>query len=318
MSQSARPTRVKIVELGPRDGLQNEKQLVSVAAKVALIEALAEAGCDAIEAGSFVSARWVPQMADTEEVLRRLHRHAGVSYLALAPTAAQVAKAVDAGLDAVAVFPAATETFSRKNLNASIDEALRRSADVARVALGAGLRVRGYVSCAIHCPFEGWVDPKIAARLAAALRDMGCYEVSLCDTTGAGTADRARAMVEEAAMILPMESIAVHFHDTYGQALANTAACLDLGVATIDSAVAGLGGCPFAPGAAGNLATEDLLYMLDGLGIETGIDINKLAAAGRAIMRELGRASTSRVATVLAGRQTGAPGPTEPAAAATL
>jgi hydroxymethylglutaryl-CoA lyase len=242
-------------------------------------------------------------MADTEEVLRGLHRTAGVSYVALAPTAGQVAKAVDAGLDAVAVFPAATETFSRKNLNASVDEALRRSADVARVAPAAGLRVRGYVSCAIHCPFEGWVDPKIAARVAAALRDMGCYEVSLCDTTGAATADRARAMVEEAATVVPLDAIAVHFHDTYGQALANTMACLDLGVATIDSAVAGLGGCPFAPGAAGNLATEDLVYLLDGLGIETGINLDKLAAAGRAIMRELGRASTSRVATVLAGRQ---------------
>lgn len=297
-----RPARVKVVELGPRDGLQNEKTPVPVAARIALVEALAAAGCRSIEVGSFVSPKRVPQMAATEAVFAGMHRSPGVEYLALVPTVAHVPRAVAAGAGTVAIFPATTESFSRRNLNASVEEALRRAAEVADAARQSGLRVRGYVSCAVHCPFEGWVPPAVTAEIAAALLAMGCHEISLCDTTGAGTPDRARTMVQAVAAKVPLDALAVHFHDTYGQALANTMACLDLGVAIVDSAVAGLGGCPFAPGATGNLATEDLLYQLDGLGIKTGVDLAALAAAGRAIMAELGRASTSRVATVLAGR----------------
>ena len=290
------------MELGPRDGLQNEKTLVTLEAKIALVEALADAGCQMIEVGSFVSPKWVPQLADTAAVFDGIRRREGVSYLALLPSLSRLEQALAAGVTAVAVFPATTETFCNRNLNTSFTEAVARSAEVARASIAAGLKVRGYVSCALHCPFEGWVSPERTAALAGALFDMGCYEVSLCDTTGVGTPNRARTMVEAVSNRIPASAIALHFHDTYGQALVNAAACLDLGVRTFDTAVAGLGGCPFAPGAAGNLATEDLVYMLDGLGIRTGIDLPQLARAGSAIMTHLGRRSTSRVAAALASR----------------
>ena len=294
------PDRVRIVEVGPRDGLQNEKALLPRAAKVELVHALAAAGCGTIEVGSFVSPKLVPQMADTAAVFADLRRADGVSYLALVPSVARLDQALAANATAVAVFPATTESFCSRNLAASCARAVAHSREVARASLAAGLKVRGYVSCALHCPFEGWVDPDCAAALAETLLDIGCYEVSLCDTTGAGTPNRARRMIEAVAARLPLPAVAVHFHDTYGQALANAAACLDMGVRTFDSAVSGLGGCPFAPGAAGNLATEDLLYMMDGLGFHTGIDLPRVARAGSVVMSSLGRTSTSRVATALA------------------
>ena len=290
---------VEIVELGPRDGLQNEQSLVTLDAKVSLVERLADAGCRTIEVGSFVSPKWVPQMANTVSVFERIRRHEGVSYLALTPSAAQLDQALAARATAVAVFPATTESFCNRNLNASCAKAIARSKEVARLSLRAGLKVRGYVSCAVHCPFEGWIAPARTAELAADLMDMGCYEVSLCDTTGVGTPNRARAIVEAVATRIPLSAVAVHFHDTYGQALVNAATCFNLGVRTFDAAVAGLGGCPFAPGAAGNLATEDLVYMLAGLGVHTGIDLRKLASAGSSITTQLGRTSTSRVAAAL-------------------
>lgn len=297
-----RPRRVGIVEVGPRDGLQNEAASVPPAARVALIASLAEAGLRTIEAGSFVSPRAVPQMADTDRVLAELPPLPGVTLPVLVPNRRGLDAAVQAGARTIAVFAATTESFAARNLNASVADSLLRFADVAHQASAHGMRVRGYVSCALHCPYEGMVAPAQVVAIAAALRDMGCYEVSLCDTTGAGTPAQAQAMIRAVAEVLPVERLAVHYHDTYGQALANTWASLEMGVATIDSSVAGLGGCPFAPGAAGNLATEDLLYLLHGVGIETGVDLDRLAASGRAIMAVLGRASTSRVARVLAGR----------------
>jgi hydroxymethylglutaryl-CoA lyase len=239
-------------------------------------------------------------MADSDQVLAQLTCRPGISFPVLVPNMRGLEAALAAGADTIAIFAAATEGFAGRNLNTSVADSLRKFADVARVARAHKVRIRGYVSCAIHCPYEGWVAPAQAARLATALMDMGCTEVSMCDTTGAGTPAHARAMVEAAAAVVPIEHIAVHFHDTYGQALANTLACLQMGVSTVDSAVAGLGGCRYAPGAAGNLATEDLVYMLQGLGVEAGVDLSALAAAGRAIMKALGRTSTSRVATVLA------------------
>ena len=291
--------RVDIVEVGPRDGLQNEQTLVALEAKISLVERLADAGCRTIEVGSFVSPKWVPQMVDTASVFDRMRRREGVSYVALTPSVAQLDQALAARATAVAVFPATTESFCNRNLNASYASAVARSKEVARLSTGAGVKVRGYVSCAVHCPFEGWVSPERAAELAAELMDMGCYEVSLCDTTGVGTPNRARALVEAVANRVPLSAIAVHFHDTYGQALVNAATCFDLGIRTFDAAVAGLGGCPFAPGAAGNLATEDLVYMLDGLGVHTGIHLQQLASAGSSITTRLGRTSTGRVATAL-------------------
>jgi isopropylmalate/homocitrate/citramalate synthase len=297
---STLPRRVRIVEVGPRDGLQNERGIVPADDKIRLIDALVEAGLKTVEAGSFVSPKWVPQMADSDRILTSVTRRPDISLPVLVPNRKGLDAALAAGADTIAVFAAATESFAGKNLNASVADSLRKFSDVAREAEKHGLRVRGYVSCAIHCPYEGFIPPEQAARLAAALMDMGCYEISLCDTTGAGTPARARAMIEASAAIVPIEQIAVHFHDTYGQALANTVTCLEMGVAIVDSSVAGLGGCPYSPGAAGNLATEDLVYMLDGMGIETGVDLAAVAAAGRAITKVIGRNSTSRVATVLA------------------
>ena len=298
------PKRVKIVEVGPRDGLQNEPEVVPVAVKIALIDRLSEAGLEVIEAGAFVSPKWVPQMADSDQVLAGIARKPGVAYPVLVPNRKGLDAAAAAGAGDIAVFGAASETFSRKNINCSIAESLARFAPVAEVARERGLKLRGYVSCVLGCPYEGAVAVSKVAEVADALFQMGCHEISLGDTIGVGTPAKARAMVEAVAARIPVEGLALHFHDTYGQALANVLACLELGVATVDSSVAGLGGCPYAAGASGNLASEDLLYMLNGLGIETGVELARLNAAGRFISDHLGRPPASRVARALAGRAT--------------
>ena len=291
------PARVRVVEVGPRDGLQNEKTAIPLGTKVALIERLAAAGLTTIEAGSFVSARWVPQMADTAELLALLPARQGVSYPVLVPNLRGLEQALATGrVEEIAVFGAASESFSQRNINCSIAESLRRFEPVVAQALAHGLRVRGYVSCVLGCPYEGEVDAGAVTRVAAALAGMGCYEISLGDTIGTGTPLKARRMVEAVAATVPMDRLALHFHDTYGQALANILACLELGVSVVDSAVAGLGGCPYAPGATGNVATEDVVYMLHGMGIETGLDLDRLCEAGTMISSALGRETASRVA----------------------
>ncbi|MDP9083751.1 MAG: hydroxymethylglutaryl-CoA lyase [Pseudomonadota bacterium] len=289
---------VRIIDVGPRDGLQNESVAIPSAARVELINALVAAGIRTVEVGSFVSPRAVPQMARTDEVLAGVSRPPGVLYPVLVPNLRRFEEARKAGVDCVGIFAATTESFTQRNLDCSVAESLVRFGEVAKAALAQGMKVRGYVSCAVHCPFEGWVDPARTADIALSLAQMGCYEISLCDTTGAGTPAQARAMVGAVRAAIPLERLAVHFHDTYGQALANTMAALDEGIGAVDSSVAGLGGCPFAPGAAGNLATEDLLYMLEGLGVSTGVDLDRVVAAGRAITSLLGRRSPSRVAAV--------------------
>ena len=290
------PSRVRIVEVGPRDGLQNEAGVVSIDAKVALIEALADAGLTSIEAGSFVSPKWVPQMATTSDVLARLRPRSGVFYPVLVPNLHGLAAAKASQAMEIAIFAAASESFSKRNINCSIAESLERLAAVAEAALGHGMRVRGYVSCVLGCPFEGEVSLSIVADVARTLTAMGCYEVSLGDTIGVGTPSKARHMVERVARDVPVARLALHFHDTYGQALANILSCLSTGVSVVDSAVAGLGGCPYAPGATGNVATEEIVYMLDGMGIETGVDLGRLCATGDVISAELGKPSGSRVA----------------------
>ena len=295
------PDRVKIVEVGPRDGLQNEKQPISVATRVQLIDLLSESGLQVIEAGSFVSPKWVPQMASSEEVLAGIQRAPGVVYSALTPNMFGYERARDAKADEVAVFGAASESFTRKNINCSIEESLERFRPLAEQARADGIPVRGYVSCVLGCPYEGEIKPQKVAEVSRALLDMGCYEISLGDTIGVGTPEKARYMIETVAQQVPMEKLAVHFHDTYGQALANIYAALQAGIKVVDSAVAGLGGCPYARGASGNVASEDVLYMLDGLGIHTGIDLARLAKAGNFISRALGRESGSKVARAIAG-----------------
>ena len=294
---------VKIVEVGPRDGLQNEPKTVPLAVKVRLIERLAAAGLKTVEAGAFVSPKWVPQMADTAEVLTNLARRQGVRYPVLTPNMKGFEAARAARVDEVAIFGAASETFSLKNINCSIDESLTRFEPVCVAAAEAGIRVRGYVSCVLGCPYEGDVDPGKVADVGARLIDMGCYEVSLGDTIGVGTPARARAMVRTVAASIPIERLAIHFHDTYGQALVNIYACLQEGITVVDSSAAGLGGCPYAKGASGNVATEDVVYMLDGLGIETGVSMPDLLEASRFISKALGREPASKAARALLARQ---------------
>jgi hydroxymethylglutaryl-CoA lyase len=294
------PEKVKIVEVGPRDGLQNEPRQVSAEVKIELIDRLTEAGLRWIEAGAFVSPKWVPQMADSAEVLAGIARRPEVSYPVLVPNMKGLEGALAAAVDEIAVFAAATDGFSRRNINCTVAESLDRFAPVVTAARAAGLRVRGYVSCVLGCPYEGAVDPARVAEVAARLFALGCYEVSLGDTIGVGTPGRARSMLERVAAAVPLERLAVHFHDTYGQALANILACLEAGAAVVDCSVAGLGGCPYAPGAAGNVASEDVLYMLDGLGIETGVDLSRLVAAGGFISGHLGRPTASRVGRAMA------------------
>jgi len=296
------PHAVRLCEVGPRDGLQNEKAMVPTDVKVALIDMLTDAGLPAIEATSFVSPKWVPQMADAADVMARIARKAGVRYPVLTPNLKGFDAALAAGADEVAVFVAATESFSKRNINCSIAESLERARPVFEAAREAGVRVRGYISVVLGCPYEGDVDPAAVAEVAAALHALGAYEVSLGDTIGTGTAGKTQVLLRRVAERVPIAALAGHFHDTYGQALANIYASLEVGVATFDCSVAGLGGCPYAKGATGNVATEDVVYLLDGLGIETGVDMTKLRSAGRFISDHLQRPSMSRVARALDAR----------------
>jgi len=296
------PPRIRLCEMGPRDGLQNIPETVSVAVKLGLIERLQAAGLTYIEVAAFVSPKAVPQMADAEAVCAGLNRRPGVSYAALAPNVQGLERALACGIQEVGLFTAASETFSQHNTRCTIDESLQRAAAIAGAARAAGVRLRGYVSCVLGCPYEGATDPAKVAELAAALFDLGCYEVSLGDTIGVGTPGKARALLSRVRQAVPTAQLALHFHDTYGQALANILACLDLGIASIDSSVAGLGGCPYAPGASGNVASEDVVYMLHGLGIETGVDLDALCAAGAYISEALGRPSGSKAGQALAAR----------------
>jgi hydroxymethylglutaryl-CoA lyase len=297
------PAKVSIVDVGPRDGLQNEKGEVPTAIKLELIERLADAGIRSVEATAFVSPKWIPQMADHTEVLERIRRKPGVSYPVLTPNLKGFEAAKAAGATEVAVFGAASEAFSRKNINCSITESIDRFRLVVDAAKQSGIKVRGYISCVVACPYEGDIKPEKVADVAGALYDMGCYEISLGDTIGAATPGKTQAMIMACLKRVPVEKLAGHYHDTYGQALANIYASMELGVATFDASVSGLGGCPYAKGASGNVATEDVVYMLHGLGIETGIDLDKLADTGLWISSILQRNSNSKVGLALAAKR---------------
>ncbi|KAM9355408.1 hydroxymethylglutaryl-CoA lyase, mitochondrial [Pholidichthys leucotaenia] len=290
------PQKVKIVEVGPRDGLQNEKVIVPTEAKIHLINMLSESGLPVIEATSFVSPKWVPQMADQVEVMKGISKKPGVSYPVLTPNLQGFQAAVKAGASEVAIFGAASELFSKKNINCSVDESLQRFDEVMKAAKEASVPVRGYVSCVVGCPYEGKVAPAKVAHVAKRLYSMGCYEISLGDTIGVGTPGSMADMLEAVSREVPVGALAVHCHDTYGQALANILVALQMGVSVVDSSVAGLGGCPYAQGASGNVATEDVVYMLHGLGIQTGVDLCKLMDAGAFICRTLNRKTSSKVA----------------------
>ncbi len=286
---------VRIVEVGARDGLQNEKTLLPAAVKIALIDRLSSTGLTTIEATSFVSPKWVPQLADAAEVFRGIRKVPGVSYPVLVPNAQGYARAREVGATEVAIFTAASEAFNRKNINASIDESIDRFVPVIEQARSDGVQVRGYVSTVLGCPYQGEVPVREVVRVAKRLYDLGCYEVSLGDTIGVGTPSKARAMLQAVAKEVPMRALAVHFHDTYGQALANILACLEEGVRVVDSAVSGTGGCPYAKGATGNVASEDVVYMLHGMGITTGIDLDLLIATGAWLSAQLHQETASRV-----------------------
>ncbi|MDH1728395.1 hydroxymethylglutaryl-CoA lyase [Pseudomonas chengduensis] len=290
------PTSVRLVEVGPRDGLQNEKQPISVADKVRLVDDLTAAGLSYIEVGSFVSPKWVPQMAGSAEVFAGIQRQPGVTYAALTPNLKGLEAALEAKVEEVAVFAAASEAFSQKNINCSIADSLQRFVTLMEAAKAADVRVRGYVSCVLGCPYDGEIAPEQVASVARELYAMGCYKVSLGDTIGTGTPSKTRHLINVVGREIPRHLLAGHFHDTYGQALANIYASLLEGINVFDSSVAGLGGCPYAKGATGNVATEDVLYLLQGLGIETGVDMDKLIAAGQRICEVLGKANGSRVA----------------------
>ncbi|RYV02041.1 hydroxymethylglutaryl-CoA lyase [Shewanella sp. OPT22] len=292
--------QVSIFEVGARDGLQNEAA-VSTQDKVTLINGLADAGVRRIEAASFVSPKWVPQMADSATVMDQIARKPDVQYSALTPNLKGLEAALAADADEVAIFGSASEAFSQKNINCSIEESIARFKPVMELAKEHNLPVRGYVSCALGCPYEGEVAISEVTRVTELLHNMGCYEVSLGDTIGVGTPRKAKAMLEAVAQTVPVEKLALHFHDTYGQALANIQACLETGISTFDSSVAGLGGCPYAKGASGNLATEDLVYMLHGMGLHTDIDLEQLAHVGQKICKALGRTNGSKVAKALLG-----------------
>ncbi|XP_039087306.1 hydroxymethylglutaryl-CoA lyase, mitochondrial isoform X1 [Hyaena hyaena] len=288
--------QVKIVEVGPRDGLQNEKNIVPTPIKIKLIDMLSEAGLTVIEATSFVSPKWVPQMADNAEVLKGIQKFPGVNYPVLTPNIKGFQAAVAAGAKEVSVFGAASEQFTRKNTNCSIEESLQRSDEILRAARAAGIPVRGYVSCALGCPYEGKISPAKVAEITKKMYSLGCYEISLGDTIGVGTPGVMKDMLSAVMHEVPVAALAVHCHDTYGQALANTLIALQMGVSVVDSSVAGLGGCPYAQGASGNLATEDLVYMLSGLGMHTGVNLQKLLEAGTFICQALNRKTCSKVA----------------------
>jgi hydroxymethylglutaryl-CoA lyase len=289
---------VRVVEVGPRDGLQNEPQPIPAATKIELIDRLTVAGLPVVEATSFVSPKWVPQLADAAEVLAGITRRDGVRYPVLVPNLQGLERALAAGVDEIAVFTAASDAFNRKNINAGVDESLARLAPVIAQARAQGLRVRAYLSTALGCPYQGAVPLAEVVRVTEALAELGCDEIALSDTIGVGTAKQARAMLRACTEVVGIERLAVHFHDTYGQALANVLACLEEGVRVVDASVAGLGGCPYAQGASGNLATEDLIYMLHGLGFDTGVDLDALIETGRWISEQLGRAPASKLGRV--------------------
>ncbi|WP_372780027.1 hydroxymethylglutaryl-CoA lyase [Litorivivens sp.] len=297
------PGKVRVVEVGPRDGLQNEKNPLEAQDKIELIHALADAGVTTIESGSFVNPKWVPQMANSEEVFQGIQRKDGVTYSALTPNLKGFERALAVRADEVAVFGAASEAFAQKNTNCSIAESLERFKPVMDAAKAANIPVRGYMSCVVGCPYEGDIAPEKVLEVSHELLAMGCYEVSLGDTIGVGTAASVQRLLETLGKEIPMEKLAVHFHDTYGQALANILKSLEMGVATVDSSVAGLGGCPYAKGASGNVATEDVIYLLNGLGIEHGIDLDKLINAGNAISDRLNRPNNSRVANAITAKR---------------
>lgn len=291
----AQPTAVRIVEVGPRDGLQNEPTILPAATKIELINALSETGLRTIEVTSFVSAKWVPQMGDNSEVLRGINKVPGISYPVLTPNLKGFEAAIAAGAEEVAVFGAASESFTKKNVNCSIEESLTRFQDVMDAAKKAQVKVRGYVSTVVGCPYEGKIKPSAVVRVVDKLLEMGCYEISLGDTIGVGTPGSFTEMLREVTRIAPVNMLAVHCHDTYGQALPNILTSLDFGIAVVDASVSGLGGCPYARGASGNAATEDVVYMLHGLGVETGVDLPRLVNVGKFISEKLGRQSESKV-----------------------
>ncbi|NQY16475.1 hydroxymethylglutaryl-CoA lyase [Alteromonas sp.] len=293
------PSKVSIVEVGPRDGLQNETLNLSAAKKIELINLLSKTGLKRIEAGSFVSPKWVPQMANSDEVFQALPFRTDVQYSALTPNLRGLETAIDAGVKEVAVFGSASEAFSQKNINCSISESLKRFEDVFQLADQNNLKVRGYVSCVMGCPYQGDISPKAVTQVSKALLDMGCYEISLGDTIGAGTPRATSLLLEDVLKDIPAQKLAAHFHDTYGQALVNLYKALEYGIATIDSAVAGLGGCPYAKGASGNVATEDVVYMLNGMKISSGVNMGKLLTASSYISEVLGRPPVSKAANAL-------------------
>ncbi len=296
------PTQVRLVEMSPRDGLQNEPgPVINTAIKTGLIDRLADCGLNHIESASFVSPKWVPQMGDAADVMAGIKRKAGVRYSVLTPNLRGFENALAAGVDEVAVFGAASESFSQKNINCSIAESLERFLPVMEAAKQHHIPVRGYVSTVLGCPYEGDIAPEQVAKVAKALAELGCYEISLGDTIGVGTPLKAKRMLEAVAAEVPIEKLAAHFHDTYGQALANLYAVLEEGISVIDASVAGLGGCPYAKGASGNVATEDVLYLLNGLGIKTGVDLNKLVTTGEWISEQLKRHNGSKVGQALGG-----------------
>ena len=303
-SSSGLPTRVTLVEVGPRDGLQNETQPVATPLKIELIERLVQAGIRKLEAAAFVSPKWVPQMADGAEVLGRVTRRPGVVYAALVPNLQGFEAALAARADEVVVFSAASETFCRKNINCSIAESIERFAPVCQAARSAGIAVRGSISCSLGCPYEGPVRPDAVARVARLMKEIGVQQIGVADTIGVGTPRATRDAFEAVLAVYPLQDVSGHFHDTYGQALANVYACLQMGISTFDASVAGLGGCPFARGATGNVATEDVLYLLNGLQIETGVDMTRLVQIGQWISGVLGRKAATRAGNAINARAT--------------
>lgn len=291
--------KVNIVEVGPRDGLQNEKQSISVETKVELINRLADAGVSTIESGSFVSPKWVPQMAASDEVFKQITRKPGVKYTALAPNMRGLKSAIEAGVEEVAIFAAASEAFSQKNINCSVAESIERFRPMMELASEKNMSVRGYVSCIFGCPYQGKISHQEVIDVTHRLLDLGCYEVSLGDTTGVGTAVETKVLLSVMQKEFETEKLALHFHDTYGQAVANTYVGLDMGFRTFDASVAGIGGCPYAKGATGNVATEDIVYLIHSAGLDTGIDLRKLAEAGEYISHILNRPTQSHVGSVL-------------------
>ena len=289
------PRQVKLVEVGPRDGLQNETGTIPLSTKLELINRLVEAGLSNIEVGAFVSPKWVPQMADSDQVFRKLRHHPGVYYSALVPNMRGFDDALKCKVEEIAIFTAASETFTRKNTHCSIEESFQRFEKVCKAAKSNDIRIRGYISCVLGCPYEGKVDYSVVANIAQRLIDLGCYEVSLGDTIGIGTPLKAQDMLNTVLQQVKAEHLAVHFHDTYGQAMANIYASLELGINVVDSAVAGLGGCPYAQGATGNVATEDVLYMLNNMGIHTGVDLNKIVETALFISRQFNRPPASKL-----------------------